>query len=145
MVLAALARFGLGAAYVDNWSMGGFAVGVDLEGGTLMGTAHDKWGNTHTHHPDSGIEFAGYSIPEWDAVLDLARRAQAAFPYYPLLGFDIAVTPAGPVLLEINAYPDIVMQEQSSGPLLADRAILAEFIRYDLLYNNAQRSIAAGR
>ena len=63
------------------------------------------------------------------------------YPFYKLIGMDIAVTQVGPVLIEVNANPDIVFQEQTSGPLFKDKRVLKEFDKYDLLVNKYQKKL----
>jgi hypothetical protein len=143
IVIAGCMRFGVGNSCLDNWSAGGVATGVDVQRGILMAFAYDKRGNRFTKHPTSGVAFGGFAIPMWDQVLALARRTQSAFPFYRLLGQDIAITDAGPTVIEINAFPDLVLQEQTSGPLLADAQVLREFSQWDLLINARQRALLA--
>jgi hypothetical protein len=141
IILGTSMRFGVAGSYVDNWSAGGVALGVDKETGRLLKFAFDKKGNSHTHHPSSGIKFDGFQVPRWNEIINLAIKTQRLFPYYMLLGMDIAVSDKGPVLIEINAFPDLVFQEQTSGPLLKDNRILEEFARYDLLVNDHQKKL----
>jgi hypothetical protein len=42
----------------------------------------------------------------WNAVVELGKKAALAFLPSKCLGWDIAVTPAGPVLIEANRYWD---------------------------------------
>jgi glutathione synthase/RimK-type ligase-like ATP-grasp enzyme len=63
------------------------------------------------------------------------------FYYYRLLGMDIALSIHGPVLIEINAFPDLVAMEQATGPLLKDERIRTEFRKYDLFINNLQYNL----
>lgn len=136
LILAATLRTGVGDAYVDNWSAGGVAVGVDRRMGTLERFGYDKTGNRHLVHPTSGVRFEGFVVPEWPRILDVATTVQKAFPFYRLLGMDIALGQSGdPVLIEVNDQPDLLFQEQTSGPLFKDEEILREFAEYDLLVN----------
>ncbi len=141
LIISSSMRFGVGDAFVDNWSAGGVAVGVDLKTGQLMENAYDKLGNRYERHPISQTVFRGYQIPYWEDTLKMASMIQKRFSFYRLLGMDIAITKKGPVLIEINANPDIIFQEQTSGPLLADANIIREFEKYDLLINQYQKRI----
>ena len=134
-------RFGQGDSFVDNWSSGGVSVGVDTDAGILKKYAYDKQGNRYVEHPVSGKKFEGFQIPEWKKAVATARRIQEVSPFYRLIGCDIAVTESGPVLVEANANPDIVYQEQTSGPILADKRVYDEFVKYDLLINNYQKTL----
>lgn len=60
-----------------------------------------------THHPRTGLPLDGFEVPHWSAAVELARRAHAdAFREFRALGWDVAVTADGPVLLEANAWFD---------------------------------------
>ncbi|MBN4068385.1 hypothetical protein JYU06_02525 [Desulfotalea psychrophila] len=134
-------RFGQADSFVDNWSAGGVSVGVDIENGILKKYAYDKQGNRYTEHPVSRKIFEGFRIPKWGSVVKIARRIQEVSSFYRLVGCDVAITESGPVLIEANANPDIVYQEQTSGPILADKTVFDEFVKYDLLINKHQRTL----
>jgi hypothetical protein len=63
-------------------------------------------------HPVTGAPTVGVQLPEWDAVLALVSRAAEAFAPLRAVGWDVAITDGGVVLLEANAwwaissYPD---------------------------------------
>jgi len=137
LIVGAMIRFGVNDAVVDNLSSGGIGVGIDIDSGTLMERAQDFASRTYREHPNSGVEFLGYPVPMWPEVVELARKIQRSFPYYRFLGHDIAITPEGPVIIEINPEPDNVMMEQCYGPILADPEVLREFRASGLLINNA--------
>ncbi len=89
---------------VDNLAAGGMAVHVDLESGklgegVLIGADYIR---RHREHPESGLEFYGYQLPLWPELKDLALRAALAFPNARAVGWDIAISPDGPVLIEGN-------------------------------------------
>lgn len=140
-IISASMRFGVGEAYVDNWSAGGVAVGVDHKKGVLKKIAYDKKGNQYLMHPISKERFEGFQIPKWGQVVEMSLLVQEKCPFFKLLGLDIAVTKEGPVLIEINPNPDLIFQEQTAGPLLADKETLLEFDRYSLLINKYQRNL----
>jgi len=134
-------RFGVGDAYVDNWSSGGIAVGVDHTTGRLKEIAYDKLGKQYRKHPVSNFQFNDFQVPMWEEVLSVASAVQHACTFYKLLGMDIALSKEGPILIEVNANPDIVFQEQTAGPLFKDQKVLREFARYDLLMNGFQQAL----
>jgi len=53
-------------------------------------------------HPGTGMEFSGFVMPHFSDVLDLGLKAARAFLPLRAIGWDIAVTDQGPVLLEGN-------------------------------------------
>jgi glutathione synthase/RimK-type ligase-like ATP-grasp enzyme len=124
-IVSATMRFGVGVSFVDNYSSGGIAAGINCKTGKLKKYAHSKIGERYTHHPTSGFEFEGFQISSWNFVIELAQEVQKQCPFYKLLGMDIAIdNERKPILIEVNANPDIIFQEQTSGPLFADRDVL---------------------
>jgi hypothetical protein len=61
-------------------------------------------------HPVTGVRLVGIHLPLWSEVLDLADRATAAFPELALPSLDVAITDAGPVLVETNTETSSMMQ-----------------------------------
>jgi hypothetical protein len=149
LVVAALMRCGTGESYVDNWCAGGLIVGVDIDSGLLHKHAHDKHGRQYETHPTSGARFEGFAVPEWRRILELAASTQRLFPCYRLLGADVALAEGGrPVLIEVNSGPDLMGQEQASGPLLRREQVVKAFGEEGLLINRHQRALytrVAGR
>ncbi|WP_428245404.1 sugar-transfer associated ATP-grasp domain-containing protein [Ferrovibrio sp.] len=59
-----------------------------------------------SHHPDTGEPLAGAMVPCWPQALDLVVRAHGEVPEFSrfiFLGWDVAITEAGPLLIETNA------------------------------------------
>lgn len=56
-------------------------------------------------HPVSGRAINGLQIPEWDKVCEISREAHALFPEFGVFGWDVAITPDGPVIIEGNDNP----------------------------------------
>ena len=69
-------------------------------------------------HPDTGVAIEGFQLPHWEAVADLARRAHDVARGMPAVGWDVAITPDGPVLVEGNTTFDVDgLQAPAVGPL----------------------------
>ena len=66
----------------------------------------------------SGHALDGLQLPDWPEALELVRRAHAvAFSRFAFLGWDVALTPTGPLLLETNLGWHIVTLQALVGPL----------------------------
>jgi hypothetical protein len=98
----------------DDWPVkkpiSEYAAAVDLETGRLGPMTGDKpecLSQWHDRHPVTGVPLAGRAVPCWDEVAALAVRAHQVIRDRVLVGWDIAITPSGPVLLEGNSYPDV--------------------------------------
>ncbi len=75
-------------------------------------------GDPVTRHPDTGIPIVGVVLPNWRNSVDLARCAHAgAFSRFPFLGWDIALTKDGPILLETNSGWGAIFHQTLDGPL----------------------------
>jgi hypothetical protein len=92
---------------VSNVCRGGVAVLVD-EAGRLQNEAIDQSGTRYEGHPDTGIRFEGRAVPFYDGAVALCRRAHLALaPDLFLIGWDAAITPRGPIILEANLFPGL--------------------------------------
>ncbi|WP_019625790.1 sugar-transfer associated ATP-grasp domain-containing protein [Thioalkalivibrio sp. ALJT] len=127
----AIMRFGRSHSAADNWDKGGLSVGIDLDTGQLVrGVTKPKFGGDwFDSHPDSGERLTGRPVPFFDEAKRLCMRAAKAFSGTPSIGWDIALTPNGPVLMEGNTKWDLPMVQVHSAGYLTDdkRRQLAEF------------------
>jgi len=57
-------------------------------------------------HPVTGQSLGGLQPPMWDDIVKLGKKAALAFLPSRCLGWDIAMTSAGPLLIEANRYWD---------------------------------------
>lgn len=103
----------VGANTLDNIEAGktGNIHGVvDLASGTFIGgniMSLDGSGNSAcTHHPGTGVLMAGVPVPCWREACELTCRAAPAFSPLRTIGWDVAITPEGPYLLEANNWYD---------------------------------------
>lgn len=90
-------------SFVDNISAGGLAVGVN-ENGVLdkYGFKDKAFGTKLAKHPVSNTTFEGYQLPCWTEIKELVKNAHKQFYYIQSIGWDVAITPTGPVLVEGN-------------------------------------------
>lgn len=102
-----------GQTVSDNFSMGTtgnlIAYG-DRDRGVLRGAVniHECGSGMRdvAVHPDTGIRFDGFELPGWTDAIELAKTGQRCFPQLPSLGWDIALTEHGPVIIEANSRWD---------------------------------------
>lgn len=88
---------------VDNASRGGIFVGIDEKTGKLKKYGFSKHGRAMKEHPESKIKFEDYQLPFWKECVDTAKKLHMMNPGYTSVGWDIAITPRGPVLIEGNS------------------------------------------
>ena len=131
-LIGAAIRMAIGGNHtVDNLHAGGIAAAVDLDTGRLSRAsnlgADSRLGWTD-EHPDTGARITGTRMPMWTEVREFALRCHRAFADRVIVGWDIAITPEGPVLVEGNGAPDLdIMQRFIRHGLMAARlgALLA--------------------
>lgn len=132
-VIGAAMRMAIGSnRVVDNLHAGGIAAAVDLGTGAL-GPASNLGADCRLgwldRHPDSRAPIEGTRLPMWKEVREFAIRTHRAFDDRLLVGWDIAITPDGPVLVEGNGAPDLdIMQRfRRSGLMAARLGVLLAF------------------
>ena len=80
---------------------GGYAIAIDSETGRLRGEGLTQDG-FHPRHPDTGVTFDGYELPFFEETITLACRLHEDLRFVHSIGWDIAISPGGPVFIEGN-------------------------------------------
>lgn len=129
-------RVGREGRIVDNAAAGGMCVKIDMATGQLGPFARTKpeiSTRKFERHPDTGVAFASIVVPHWQQVLDLVLRGARAMAPLRSLGWDVAVTPKGPVIIETNAAwaPEVFQLCQPLGATGLGDKILAQRVRPD--------------
>lgn len=111
VVGSAWIRFGRRGTSPDNASIGGMfmgadtRMGIDIDRGITVGlgqTQFDYGGQLYSRHPDTNYELMGVRIPDFEDATEMAMTAANAIDY-PIVGWDVAISKKGPVLIEGNA------------------------------------------
>jgi hypothetical protein len=106
-VLYTLLRMGVGASVVDNAGAGGIVAEVDRETGIVRTVGYDETGTAFVRHPDTQCVIPGLLVPQWQELLDLVCRLAEEFPGVKVIGWDMALTEQGWVVVEVNNRPII--------------------------------------
>lgn len=119
---------------VDNFHQGGAVCRVDVATGEA-GPAWDNWIKhpcvLHHMHPGTGAAIAGMILPCWPETVAMVAKAAGLFPDRIMVGFDVAITDRGPVIIEGNVQQgsdmvqrthDLPVGLQRLGELLAFQA-----------------------
>ncbi len=129
-VFRILHRFGTAeSGHVDNCGKGGMVAVVDLQKG-VMGKGLIYKGSArygyHEHHVDTGAQIAGAAIPDWPRKLKTIEQIVAQLDFLDYGGLDLAPTPDGLKILEINSLPEITLCQLEEPALLDEE--FREFI-----------------
>ncbi|MDH3886086.1 MAG: alpha-L-glutamate ligase-like protein, partial [Desulfobacterales bacterium] len=99
-----------------NLHQGAIGAGIDITSGKTL-TAVWK-NNIISEHPDTGNQVTGVTIPNWDALLNIAAL------HFELIGLgyigvDLVLDKdKGPLILEVNARPGLNIQIANRAGLL---------------------------
>jgi hypothetical protein len=89
---------------VDNYCAGNMIAPMNLSTGIIEGPAfyEDMIKSEEYYHPITGVQIPGFQIPYWNEVIQMAKDAALYNKESRSVGWDIAVTDDGPVLIEGN-------------------------------------------
>ncbi|MCO4820844.1 MAG: hypothetical protein KC469_02170, partial [Flavobacteriaceae bacterium] len=103
-ILSGFIRIGRKGAIIDNAHAGGIVAPINKETGKMCAEGLqliNNGGGVFYKHPDTGIIFDNLQIPFYSQVKKIVSKASLLFEF-PFLGWDIAITPSGPVIVEAN-------------------------------------------
>lgn len=111
--LYALLRVGSGHNHVDNISSGGMYTRIGAGGLLEFPAFCDKTGLYYDSHPVTQTTFKGFIVPMFDEAVTLCLNAAKVKPELAYIGWDVAITPDKPVLIEGNILPGYDMVQNS--------------------------------
>lgn len=114
----AAVRMGGEDSVVDNFHSGGMVAVIDMEKGEISTNAADEAGNVYEKHPGTDVVIKGFKIPYFKEAVELVMEACEKNKIEGYLGWDIAITKDGPVLIEVNTKPAAALL---SMPYLAEK------------------------
>ncbi len=106
---ASLKIGGVKSSIVDNLHGGGMVAAIDLETGELKTNAADDQGNVYDIHPVTGTKIKGFKVPCFEEAVEIVTNTIKEKKLDGYLGWDIAITDNGPVLIELNLRPGVIL------------------------------------
>lgn len=103
-VLFRAIRIGNGGNVVDNFNHGGMYSILD-ENGVITKPAIDKEGTIYENHPFTKTPIVGFQVPFFQEAIAMVKEASGIVEEVGLVGWDIAITEQGPVMIEGNQLP----------------------------------------
>ena len=128
-----------GGGYTDNinTAAGGIIISLDKSDGRII-EPEFKSGDHYTPcpvHPDTGVAIEG-NVPHWDMIIDGVKAVCRRMPQLQYFGFDIAVTPTGYKIIEVNVFPDYtkyILRDEKMQEFLTEKVRQKyESLRIDL-------------
>lgn len=113
-----LMKIPVGANIADNfWRAGNLLANLDPQSGTILRVVHGKGPAMEElqQHPVTGQPLVGTTLPHWQ---ELRRVNEACARLFAPVGYqslDIALTDAGPVVVEINSGGSFLLPQLASG------------------------------
>ena len=138
-ILRASWKIPAGANMADNfWRTGNILAKIDLANGQIERAVSGAGFETTIleNHPDTGVALIGAAIPGWEAMTEVALEGARLMRHIPMIGWDIAPTAQGPVIVEMNETPDLFLNQFAHG-----RGILEpEFIEFAASQKRARQA-----
>jgi hypothetical protein len=110
-VIASVLRIGNGGV-VDNFAGGGMFTMLD-DRGVARWAGVDKNSNVFPRHPVTDVPIAGFEVPLFAEALAMVEAASRRLPTVPYVGWDVAITPTGPALIEANHNSSVFQMKPS--------------------------------
>lgn len=125
-IAGAMLKIGIGETCVDNVGLNQFVSLIDLESGKLLRTirilSHSipdivkgDFIVEQNKHPETGAQITGGTIPFWNEVKKLSIYCSQKFEMFNSIGWDIAITDNGPIIIEGNVAWTAKYQQLLSG------------------------------
>ncbi len=109
--LQAILKIGNGGV-VDNFSSGGMYTFVE-DNGVVEVPAIDKEDKQYDKHPVTQTDIIGFKVPMFKEAVELVERAAEVVPQVGYVGWDVAISEDGPVIIEGNSFPGVFQKRAS--------------------------------
>ncbi len=118
--LQAVLKLGNGGV-IDNFASGGMYTILNSQGKVIY-PAIDKDDNIYKIHPVTNQSIIGFQVPLFKEAVELVREAAKVIPEVGYVGWDVAISEEGPMVIEGNCYPGVFqtkpsMKEDKTGSL----------------------------
>jgi len=124
-VLYTFMKVGRNGSFVDNGGAGGILVGIDKNSGVMNTNGFDELNIQYEKHPDSGIVFKGFQMPEWNKMLEICKEMSSQISDVRMIGWDMAYSNNGWLVIEGNGMSQLI------GPQIVwQHGVKQEFLSY---------------
>lgn len=101
-IFAAALRMAINEVCVDNIHSGGIVMNVDINNGIVNTSGINGELKRFDINPYSGKKLVGFQVPYWKETKELVKMATVKLSSCSIIGWDVAITLKGPILIEGN-------------------------------------------
>lgn len=101
-IMEIMLRVGLAGSHVANWGSGGIGYCFDVETGICSQYGIDKLNHPYSLHPGNNFQMIGFKLPNFNELKEYILELVKLAPSARYVGWDIAITPNGYDLVEMN-------------------------------------------
>lgn len=95
-------RVGTNGNFIVNAALGSIIAGINVETGIIETNGFTEACNEYEVHPNTGVAFKGYVMPEWDQLIKMIKEAADKLPTLSYIGWDVTHTDNGWCIIEGN-------------------------------------------
>jgi len=99
-----------------NMHKGAIGLGLRIRDGKAVNPYWKGHGGSITKHPDSGLDLRNIKMENWEEILRISSKAQAA-TRLGYAGVDLVIDKKGPMVLEVNKRPGLEIQNANLAGL----------------------------
>lgn len=116
-ILGIMLRVGRKGSHVDNWGSGGVGYNFNLETGVCDQYGKDKKNQKYIFHSGSNIQMIGFKLPHFEEIKDYVIKLAKFVPQAKYVGWDVAITPEGFDMVEMNCPAGHDMFQSFNNPV----------------------------
>ena len=116
-IVSIILRVGRPNSHVDNWGAGGVGYNFDIETGICNQYGKDKKNRPYVYHPGSNVQMIGYRLPRFEELKQYVLNLSKVYPAARYVGWDVAITPNGFDLVEMNCPAGHDMFQSFDNPI----------------------------
>ncbi len=103
-------KTGRGDNFVTAAFVGSPCAGIDAETGKIVTHGRTENGELFEKHPDTGVPFVGFQIPQWDELTAMVKEMALQMPTLRYIGWDMVLSKRGWCVMEANDKAEFVQQ-----------------------------------
>ena len=105
-----IVRMGRKGAMDDHIGHGSIIAVVNKHTGEVVSSGKDINNNKYEYHPDTGMKIQGVQLPRWNELIDTVKELAHIIPTVRYVGWDMALTDEGWIMIEGNNFSQIAPQ-----------------------------------